>query len=235
MTNLRIKHRKLLYCLSIVGIALAVLLIYIIFKNNEANYLRFFDPQTDKDILKQTFRDRGPFNAILLILLTAVTSAVPALSSSVICIFNGVCYGPVIGLVMNVIGNALGNLAVVIFFTKFDKDHIDKKVKKRHPNRILEALSHFKNKMVALILGYMIPIIPSFLVNYMGVRLNLGLKKQLLCILAGILPTSFLYAFGGDAIFKGNDLRLLISAVLITLLVISGIVFYRKRHADKVA
>ncbi len=87
--------------------------------------------------------------------------------------------------------------------------------------------------MVALILGYMIPIIPSFLVNYMGVRLKMDFKKQFLCIVIGVLPTSFLYAFGGDAIFKGNDLRLIISTLCIILLVVGGVTFYRKKHDAK--
>ena len=232
MTELHIRHRKLLYCLSGLGIVLAAGLIYVIFKNNEAQYLQFLDPKHDKSVLMHTFRDRGPKDALLLILLTAITSAVPALSSSVICIFNGVCFGPVIGLLMNITGNSLGNALVAGFFTKFDEEHDFSKETKR-PNRILEHLAHFKNKMVALILGYMIPIIPSFLVNYMGVRLKMDFKKQFLCIVIGVLPTSFLYAFGGDAIFKGNDLRLIISTLCIILLVVGGVTFYRKNHDAK--
>ncbi len=154
MTELHIRNRKLLYCLSSLGIVLAAVLIYVIFKNNETQYLQFLDPKHDKSVLMHTFRDRGPKDALLLILLTAITSAVPALSSSVICIFNGVCFGPVIGLLMNITGNSLGNALVAGFFTKFDEEHDFSKETKR-PNRILEHLAHFKNKMVALILGYM--------------------------------------------------------------------------------
>ena len=107
MEELRIRHRKLLYGLSILGIILAFFLIYIIFKDNEQQYLKFLNPSHDKDLLMDTFRGHGLKDMFLLVLLTAVTSAVPALSSSVICIFNGVCFGPVVVLIMNIIGNTL--------------------------------------------------------------------------------------------------------------------------------
>lgn len=231
MEELRIRHRKLLYGLSILGIILAFFLIYIIFKDNEQQYLKFLNPSHDKDLLMDTFRGHGLKDMFLLVLLTAVTSAVPALSSSVICIFNGVCFGPVVGLIMNIIGNTLGNLVVTGFFIRFETER-DNKATSAKPNRILEKLAHFKNKLLALILGYMIPIVPSFLVNYMGVHLKLGFKKQLLCIVIGVLPTSFLYAFGGDAIFNGNDLRMIVSAVCIIVLVVGGITFYRRKKRD---
>ncbi|EFQ58038.1 hypothetical protein HMPREF9176_1958 [Streptococcus downei F0415] len=48
------------------------------------------------------------------------------------------------------------------------------------------------------------------------------------CVLIGVFPTSCLYAFGGDAIIKGNIKRILVLLVL-TLLVYLVVKWMLKR------
>ncbi|WP_424960708.1 TVP38/TMEM64 family protein [Paenilisteria rocourtiae] len=76
----------------------------------------------------------------------------------------------------------------------------------------------------------MIPILPSVIVNYTAVKLKIPLKSLLLAITLGVLPTSFLYAFGGDALLKGNTKIAILSIVCIALLVIL-LRFIQKRQA----
>ncbi|MEY8662295.1 VTT domain-containing protein [Ligilactobacillus faecis] len=232
MKKLRIRRRTAIYVTSILGVVLVSVLLYIFFLEHSAQFMQFFDPDKDKLLLMRTFRDRSPKDALLLILLTALTSAVPALSSSVICIFNGVCFGPFLGLLLNITGNTLGNSLVAGFFRKFS-DEREPDHKHKRPNRLFERLAHFKNKMLALILGYMIPIIPSSLVNYFGAKSKISSKKQLLCIIIGVIPTSFLYAYGGEAIFNGNVVRLGVSILCVVVLGAAGIEFYRKHRHEK--
>lgn len=226
------RRKTAIYIASILGVILVSILLYLFFLEHSTQFMQFFDPDKDKLLLMRTFRERSPQDALLLILLTALTSAVPALSSSVICIFNGVCFGPFLGLLLNITGNTLGNSLVAGFFRKFSDDH-ELLHKHKRPNRLFTRLARFKNKMFALILGYMIPIIPSSLVNYFGVKLKMSSKKQLLCIIIGVLPTSFLYAYGGEAIFNGSLVRLGLSILCIIALAGGGIELYRKhRHEN---
>ncbi len=57
---------------------------------------------------------------VFLLLLTITTAAIPVFSSSVVCIFNGACFGPCIGFLMNLCGTSLGNLCMWLFFTRYD-------------------------------------------------------------------------------------------------------------------
>lgn len=45
-------------------------------------------------------------------------------------------------------------------------------------------------------------------------------KNFILMVAVGMFPTSTLYAFGGDALFKGNYTRLLVIVVLIVIILL---------------
>lgn len=45
-------------------------------------------------------------------------------------------------------------------------------------------------------------------------------KNFILMVAVGMFPTSALYAFGGDALFKGNYTRLLVIVVLIVIILL---------------
>jgi uncharacterized membrane protein YdjX (TVP38/TMEM64 family) len=84
---------------------------------------------------------------------------------------------------------------------------------------LLTELNHSAHKKLRLIISFMVPIIPSIIVNYACAQEKMNLKQFLPLVIIGMLPTSFLYAFGGDAIFRGNIKRLVVDVVLILAVV----------------
>ena len=108
------------------------------------------------------------------------------------------------------------------------KINLSKRVKK---NKILHYLLQQKHPLIALTIGFMIPVIPSVLVNYAGARLNVSRKHYLAMVTVGMAPTSFLYAFGGDAIFRGSLKRIISAAICILILI--GIYLIVKKIDDE--
>lgn len=213
--------------LILLGIVFAVLLGYILFKDYYADFALLFNAEADRTRLMENIRNHKLKDALLLILLTAVMCAIPGVPNSVIGILIGVSYGPWLGAAMNVTGNVLGNamgisLLHVFGLSKNTKDH----------GRIINDISHMKHPAVGVTIGYMVPIIPTFLVNITAVKLNLRAFQLFLAISMGVLPTSFLYAFGGDALFQGNHQRavLTIASVAVLFLLIGLIRKERANH-----
>ena len=141
-------------------------------------------------------------------------NAIPGLSNAVICVFVGLCYGPWIGLLVNWAGNILGNCAVAALLSHVKLSH------KFKQNKILDSLTHYRHPALGLTVGYMVPIIPSVLVNYACATMKIPRKNFILMVAVGMFPTSALYAFGGDALFKGNYTRLLVIVVLIFIILL---------------
>lgn len=80
-------------------------------------------------------------------------------------------------------------------------------------------------------LGYMIPVIPTLLINYHVAKIKLSWRRWVLYVTIGVLPSSLLYALGGDAVVAGN-LRLII-VLLVIFIAISLLGTYIKRKKNK--
>lgn len=204
--------------LLVVGVLLVIFFTYQVFREYHHEWAMLFHSTFNHQTLMHSVRSHGLSASIVLILLTCVTCAVPGLPTSVVGVFVGVCYGPLIGSTINIIGNTLGNimsLTILQKFELFDRNNTN--------NKWVQSITKMKHPRVGITIAYMIPFIPSFLVNFTSDYLNLDAKTRYLCIILGVTPSSILYAFGGDSLFKGNHKRailFIISVTILTLLII---------------
>ena len=112
----KLKHKRLIYVLCLVDLIILIAAFGFVFHDYIDQLLAFLDPDVDRQLLKTVFRDHGIEDAFFLLLLTITTTAIPVFSSSVVCIFNGACFGPCIGFLMNLCGTSLGNLCMWLVF-----------------------------------------------------------------------------------------------------------------------
>lgn len=215
--------------LIIIGIIIALVVIAVLYHDYKPELqLVMHLNHHNQQVLLKMLRAKGPRDMGLLLLLVAVFAAIPGLSNSVICILAGLCYGPLIGFFINWLGNILGNFVVlrlikqISFSTKF-----------KH-RKLLEKLMHQKYPVLGLIIGYMVPVIPMVMVNYTSAQMKyLTVKFRLGAIALGVAPASFLYAFGGDAILKGDMRRIIIALVGIAVLIMLYLAIRKRRSQSK--
>lgn len=218
------------YLFIILGLIVAVIMLYLLYQDYRPEIDLLLHPNHDtKEKLLYMIRQHDVRDSIFLLVLIAVLNAIPGMSNSVFCILAGICYGPWIGLLINWIGNILGNCAVALLIKKID---FSKKFKK---NKFLTYLMNQKYPQLGMTIGFMIPLIPSVLVDYTAVRTNVPIKSYLIMVAGGMFPTSFIYAFGGDALFKGDWHKLigLIIALLFLLAMFLVVLTLVNKHHQR--
>ena len=89
--------------------------------------------------------------------------------------------------------------------------------------------------LIGLTIGFMVPVIPSILVNYAGAQLNINRFRYLAMVTVGMAPTSFIYAFGGDALFQGNSHKLIGAAVAIVVVIAMYVLIKKLIKHDRAA
>lgn len=62
-----------------------------------------------------------------------------------------------------------------------------------------------RHPKIGVMLGYMIPVIPSSMVNFAADAMKLPLQQIVMSIVIGVIPSSVLYACGGEALFHGYN------------------------------
>lgn len=175
---------------------------------------RFWESNSQAEINRviSQLRHKTILNFVVLVILTAVTAAIPFMSNAVFAIFNGVVYGPYIGFGMNLLGNVLGNFIFIKLLNVVDITDSENKLKKR-----FSGIQALENKNYGIILGYMIPVVPTILINYHVAEEKLPWRKWLPYVTIGVAPSSLIYALGGDAVIAGNVRRLIVLGVIIAL------------------
>lgn len=214
------------------AVVLSIVVIVFIGHNYHAEINLLLHPVPgERAKLLALMRQHGLFNSILLLALVALFNAIPGMSNSVVCIFVGLCYGPWLGFMVNWLGNIVGNCLVISLLNHID---LSKRMKSQ---RMLDLLLHQKHPLVGLTIGFMIPFIPSILVNYASSQMHIDQRCYLAMLFVGMAPTSFLYAFGGDAIFKGDFKRFI--PIIIALLIIFACYYlihkFYKQHKENLA
>ena len=184
--------------------------------------------QAELTAIMSQLRSKTVLNFIILILLTAATAAIPFMSNAIFAVFNGVVYGPGIGFLMNVVSNVFGNFVFIKFLEMIDITDSKKKLQSRFGSIDLLEKTDF-----GIVLGYMIPIMPTILVNYYVTETKLPWRKWLLYVTIGVAPSSLVYALGGDAVVAGNFKR--IAVLLVIIILVYLIVTYVKRKTKKQA
>lgn len=176
--------------------------------------VRFWESNSQAEINRviSQLRHKTILNFVVLVILTAVTAAIPFMSNAVFAIFNGVVYGPYIGFGMNLLGNVLGNFIFIKLLNVVDITDSENKLKKR-----FSGIQALENKNYGIILGYMIPVVPTILINYHVAEEKLPWRKWLPYVTIGVAPSSLIYALGGDAVIAGNVRRLIVLGVIIAL------------------
>ncbi len=184
--------------------------------------------QAELTAIMSQLRSKTVLNFIILILLTAATAAIPFMSNAIFAVFNGVVYGPGIGFLMNVVSNVFGNFVFIKILEMIDITDSKKKLQSRFGSIDLLEKTDF-----GIVLGYMIPIMPTILVNYYVTETKLPWRKWLLYVTIGVAPSSLVYALGGDAVVAGNFKR--IAVLLVIIILVYLVVTYVKRKTKKQA
>jgi Uncharacterized conserved protein len=207
---MKLRHKIFFVTLGVLGI---IILLYFIWVNYQKVIEDFFTYTLNRQMLADLVRQQGKHNAILFMAVIAIGSAIPGMPIAAVAVLSGVCFGRWPGFLVNVIGIVLGNLLAIHILDIFPH-----KIRPSRFRPLADKLKNMHHPRLGLSIGYAIPMLPTLLVNYASIELNMSLRNKIICIFLGSLPVSFLYAFGGDELLFGNIRDVIIAGIFIVLL-----------------
>ncbi len=219
------KSKKLQIILIALGILLIFFLGYHLYLEYQPDIRLLVDPKANEQQLLHSVRSHGLSAAVILILLMGIMCAVPGVPTSVIGVIVGLSYGPFLGAVINVLGNASGNILSIALMQHLKLGDHSKK-----SNRWVKAIRRMKHPKIGIMVGYMVPIIPSSVINFAATSLNLHIREILFSVILGVIPSSILYACGGEALFHGYSKTALLLIASVLILTVLIVVIYKDRR-----
>ena len=173
---------------------------------------------------------RGVSALISLAALIVILPVLPALAPALLI---GLSYGIYWGTLIFLAGIAVGNFFVFVSVRELSGMFAPKIPHKEKHKRLLsiEQLEKIPRPEIIAFFVVMIPGLSSA-APYLFAETTVPLKKYLIAAVAGSIPTTLIYVFLGDRIYKGNY-GIVIAIVLILLLAILILIPFRKKILDK--
>jgi len=203
--------KKRLFFIGITGLILVFL--WPLLNNFIPLIKEWINAKHDQAFLREVFKQANFQNALILISLMILSSAIPGVSSSIFCIFVGLLYGPLLAIPMR----------------------LEKPEKSKRMEKLLNYIENFKHRFIGISLAFSIPFIPSALVNYACVQMNLPTRTRILATLIGVTPVSIVYAVSGDLLLNIRPIRIPLVAVLAILLFISLVIYFIHFRKEKMS
>ena len=120
--------KKRLFFIGIAGLILVFL--WPLLNNFIPLIKEWTNAKHDQAFLREVFKQANFQNALILLSLMILSSAIPGVSSSIFCIFVGLLYGPLLAIPMNIIGNTFGNLTSFEILRRLEKPEKSKRMEK---------------------------------------------------------------------------------------------------------
>jgi len=199
--------KKRLFFIGIAGLILVFL--WPLLNNFIPLIKEWTNTKHDQAFLREVFKQANFQNALILLSLMILSSAIPGVSSSIFCIFVGLLYGFEI------------------------LRRLEKPEKSKRMEKLLNYIENFKHRFIGISLAFSIPFIPSALVNYACVQMNLPTRTRFLATLIGVTPVSIVYAVSGDLLLNIRPIRIPLVAVLAILLFISLVIYFIHFRKEK--
>jgi len=183
---------------------------------------------TDENDIVNQITSIGWRGVPALISLSAFQVIIPVIPAPIIGVVSGLSFGVFGGGVIFLLGFALGNAFVMVFVRELRTAFTGKRKKKNNSTSALkERINKIKRPEIAALLITMIPFVSS-LGPYLFTETNIKLRKFILAVTIGNLPSAFLYVYLGQHISDGNHTIVFIIIAVAVVAIIFALIFRKK-------
>jgi len=184
------------------------------------------DDESNLAVTVEALGWRGPPALVGLAAMQVIFPLVPAAAIGVLI---GLTYGVYWGLLIFLIGIALGNIFVVISIRQIDTFVSRRKKHKSKHHGLLskENLERIQKPEIVAFLLFLIPFI-SGAGPYLFAETKVKLWKYTIAVVAGTIPTAILYVFLGERLSKGSYMTAIITAAIFIIAVVFILIFRKK-------
>lgn len=180
---------------------------------------------SNRDKLVESVQSFGPFAPLLYILLQITQTVVAPIPGQIVGSVGGFLFGPW-GILWTTIGTLLGCWIVFLLARRFGRPLLEKIFKKSVIAKfdfILEA----KSASLILFAIFLLPGFPDDVVCYLAGLTKLSIKRLMLLVILGRLPTIILTNFIGAGI--SENFTMVVIAALLGVIILGIGVWQRER------
>lgn len=214
-----IKKYKKMILIVVLAIAMMGIVCFLL-------YEPMMDFLKDPEALKKHLESYGIFGSFILVLIMTLQVVFVFLPGEIVEVLAGFIYGPIEGMMLCLIGAAIGSSIIYIFVKKFGLCFIDKFIGKGK----LEEVSFLRNndKLDFLIfIIFFIPGTPKDIITYFIPLTDMKLSKFLMITSVARIPSVISSTIGGNALGMAQYKFTIFVFVVTGVFSLIGLYFYK--------
>jgi len=184
----------------------------------------------DESSMVSYIESYGPKGIPILMGMQTLQIIVAVIPSAAIQVLTGLCYGAYWGTLINLAGCVLGNIIVFAGIRQL-KDLLAPIFKRRNKHKGIiskEQLEKIKRPELVAFFFFLIPGIPNGIVPYVFAETELSLKKYIVAVVLGSIPSTFVCTFLGDRVSTGNYTTAIVIAAVVVVIILTVLLFRKK-------
>ena len=186
-------------------------------------WLKFRPYITDMNSFRSLVDSMGIWGYLAIILMVAVQIILAVIPAGPFQLAAGFAYGNVIGVILNLIGCAIGSGIVFLLVRKFGRRIIKWFVNDSEMDKLDKVINSPRWKWILTVI-FLVPGTPKDVIGYFAGLTKLKFWEWMLISTLGRLPAIILTVMGGSAIFDSDiKFAVIIIAVIVVLMAFGAI------------
>lgn len=178
-------------------------------------------------LLKSQLESLGIAGKLLLCLIMGLQVTFAFLPGEIIEVLAGVIYGPIEGMLLCLVGAAIGSALIYLFVAHFGLRFIDR-FAGLDKIRELQFLKQNKKLPFVVFLLFFIPGTPKDLMTYVMPLTSMKLSTFLMISSVARIPSVITSTFAGDSLMQQNTMAAVLIFAITGILSLLGIALYQK-------
>lgn len=220
----KFKSKKTITYLVGILIFLAVSIIICI---NFTPIINSLTQEVEREAFKQKLDSFGFGGVLVMLFIQALQVVVAIIPGEPVEILMGVMYGTVGGLLVSLLGCAIGSILVFALVRKFGQPIFELFFDKKHIDRFSFLKSSKKLELFTFIL-FFIPGTPKDVLTYFAPLTNIDTKVFILITIFARIPSIITSTYAGSTILEGNLIKTILIFAATAVIGITGILIGNK-------
>ncbi len=219
------KGKKVNIIINIIALILIISFLIWLYINYHEK-LELLKTEQGRDEFINILQGTGIFGSIILIFIQALQVVVAFIPGEFVELVSGAMFGPIVGLIICLIGLNLGTLIIYGLVKLFGRPFVNENTKDKKFK--FEFLNDPNRSLIIMFFIFLMPGIPKDILIYPVPLTNVKMWKFMIVSSIARIPSVISSTFIGASIIEGDYITSIIVSVIFFILGVLGLVFNKQ-------
>ncbi len=219
------KNKKINIIINIIAVTIIVIILTILFIKY-GYLLEKLKIESGREEFIRLIQSTGIFGSLIIILIQTLQVVVAFIPGEFVEIISGAMFGPVLGLILCLIGLNIGTLLIYLLVKLLGKPFVKENINSEH--KILKFLNDPTRALIIIFFIFLLPGIPKDILIFPMPLTKIKMQKFMIVSSIARIPSILSSTIIGSSLVNEKYMLSIITFIIFMLLGILGLIFNNK-------